>query len=494
MEVNISTGNILLVGSILLFGSILAGKAGSRFGIPALLLFLGVGMIFGSDGLGIQFNSPDIAQFIGMLALSIILFSGGMDTSLQDIKPIWRQGVTLATLGVFLTAGITGAFIYFITDLTLLQSLLLASTMASTDSASVFSILRSKRQGLKQNLRPMLELESGSNDPMAYMLTILFIQIIQTGDFSTWRAILTFLMQMSIGAAAGFLLGKLAAKVINKINIDNRSMYGVLLLAFVFFIFSLTDMIKGNGYLAVYIAGFVIGNQKIVYKRSMTTFFDGLTWLFQIVMFLALGLLVNPSDLLDVIGIAALIGVFMILLARPLSVFACLLPFKGTSFKGKLYVSWVGLRGAVPIIFATYPVIAGIDQSGTMFNIVFAITILSLLTQGTTVSWMAKLLGLATEEKNEAFGIDLPDKIKSAMSEIDVQPILLANGSLLRDLTLPDHTLVVMVKHEDNYFVPKGSTKLEVGDKLLVISDNDEELQKEYNALGLINPIQNPGK
>ncbi|MCC8018526.1 MAG: potassium/proton antiporter [Rikenellaceae bacterium] len=490
MGIDINTGNILLVGSILLFGSILAGKAGSRFGIPALLLFLGVGMLFGSDGLGIEFNSPAMAQFIGMMALSIILFSGGMDTSFAEIKPVLGQGIVLATVGVFITTLITGTFIWLIfREFMFVEALLLAAVMSSTDSASVFSILRSKRQGLKQRLRPMLELESGSNDPMAYMLTILLIQIIKTGDFSFWASVWMFLLQMTIGAVAGFLMGHLAIRVINKINIDNRSMYGILLVAFTFFIFSITDLIHGNGYLAVYIAGLVVGNHKIVFKRSMVTFFDGFAWLFQIVMFLTLGLLVNPNELLPVAGIGLLIGVFMIIFARPVAVFLCLAPFRGLTFKGRTYISWVGLRGAVPIIFATYPLLEGIPHARTMFNIVFFITIVSLLIQGTTVSWVAQLLGLATEEKTDAFGMDLPEKVKSALSEIDVQPVLLTGGDRLRDLVLPDNTLVVMIKRGENYFVPKGATKLDVGDKLLVISDNDEELQKEYKSLGIINPV-----
>jgi cell volume regulation protein A len=493
MDIDLGTGNILLLGSILLFGSILAGKAGSRFGIPALLLFLGVGMLFGSDGVGINFDSVPTAQFIGMMALSIILFSGGMDTKFTEIKPVLGQGVILATAGVLLTAGITGAFIYLITGkLHMLEALLLASIMSSTDSASVFSILRSKKQGLKQRLRPMLELESGSNDPMAYMLTILLIEMFQTGEGSIWASAWMFFVQMGVGALAGLLLGRLAIRVINRINIDNRSMYGILLLAFVFFIFSITDLVHGNGYLAVYIAGLVVGNSKIVFKRSIMTFFDGFTWLFQIVLFLTLGLLVNPHELLEVWWIGLAVGVFMIVVSRPLSVFACLAPFRNITTKGKLFVSWVGLRGAVPIIFATYPLLmlADVEIAKLIFNLVFLVTIISLLTQGTTVSWMAKLLGLATEEKTEAFGIDLPDKVRSALSEIDVQPVLLAHSDRLRDLILPDNTLVVMIKRGDNYFVPRGSTKLDVDDKLLVISDNSEELRKEYDSLGLINPLQ----
>ncbi|MEI3154010.1 MAG: potassium/proton antiporter [Odoribacter sp.] len=492
----IDTGNILLIGAVLLFFSIIAGKAGFRFGVPVLLLFLGVGMLFGSDGLGIQFNNPQGAQFIGMIALSIILFSGGMDTKYTEIKPVLGQGVVLATLGVVLTTAITGFFIYWLTGimsdfstLTLTESLLMAAVMSSTDSASVFSILRSKRQGLKEQLRPMLELESGSNDPMAYMLTLLLIQIIQTpaGEINIWYSFFMFIVQMSVGAIAGFLLGKMAIWMMNRLNVDNQSLYPILLLACVFFIFSITELIKGNGYLAVYIAGLVVGNHKMQHKKSVVTFFDGFTWLFQIVMFLTLGLLVNPSDLLPIAGIGLLIGIFMIIFARPVSVFLCLAPFRKMSTKAKLYVSWVGLRGAVPIIFATYPLIAQIQYASLIFNVVFFITIVSLLTQGTTVSYMACLLGLSEKEKKQGndFGMELPEEIKSAMSEIQVSDNLLANGNHLMDLTLPDNTLVVMVKRDNRFFVPRGGTKLNVGDKLLVITDNDEELKNTYEKLGI---------
>lgn len=494
----IDTGNILLIGAVLLFFSVIAGKAGFRFGVPVLLLFLGVGMLFGSDGLGIQFNNPASAQFIGMIALSIILFSGGMDTKYSEIKPVAGQGVILATLGVVLTTAITGYFIYWITGiisdfstLTLTESLLMAAVMSSTDSASVFSILRSKRQGLKEQLRPMLELESGSNDPMAYMLTLLLIQIIQApaGEVSLWYSAGMFLLQMSVGAIAGYLLGRLAVWMMNRLNVDNQSLYPILLLACVFFIFSVTELIKGNGYLAVYIAGLVVGNHKIQHKKSTATFFDGFTWLFQIVMFLTLGLLVNPRDLLPVAGLGLLVGIFMILFARPVSVFLCLAPFRRMSTKAKLYVSWVGLRGAVPIIFATYPLIAQVQYATLIFNVVFFITIVSLLTQGTTVSYMAKLLGLSEQEKkqNNDFGMELPEEIKSAMSEIEVIPSLLANGNHLMDLTLPDNTLVVMVKRDKHFFIPRGRTKLNEGDKLLVITDNDEELRNTYKKLGINN-------
>ena len=337
--------HILLIASIILFFSILASKAGYRFGLPSLLLFLGVGMLFGSDGLGIQFSSPKITQFIGMLALSIILFSGGMDTKVAEIKPVAGPGIVLATFGVLATTFITGSFIYILFDvlsdkisLTYPEALLLAAVMSSTDSASVFSILRSKGVYLKERLRPTLELESGSNDPMAYMLTLILIEVITSGGMNIADAGLSLVIQLAVGALMGYLLGRVSVWIINKINIDNESLYPILLLSSAFFTFTATTLCKGNGYLAVYLAGLVVGNAKIVHKKSMGTFFEGFTWLWQIVMFLTLGLLVNPHEMLPVTGVGILVGVFMILVARPISVFLSLIPFKHYSFKGKCYI------------------------------------------------------------------------------------------------------------------------------------------------------------
>ena len=477
----------MLIGAMLLFISILAAKLSPKVGTPALLLFLFIGMLFGSDGLGIQFNNPEIAQFIGMLALSIILFSGGMETKYSEIKPVAAPGVVLATVGVLLTALLTGCFIYWICgiigiNIGFLECLLMASVMSSTDSASVFSILRAKKQGLKQNLRPLLELESGSNDPMAYILTILLITMITSGDMSIGGAVLMFFTQMIIGALAGFLLGQLAVKVINMINLENKSLYSVLLLAMVFFIFSFTDLIRGNGYLAVYIAGLVVGNHKIKFQKSLSTFFDGFTWLFQIVMFLMLGLLVNPSELLGVAILGLMVRVFMILISRPASVFLCMAPFRNFTLKAKMYVSWVGLRGAVPIIFATYPLVAGLEHANLIFNTVFFITIVSLLVQGTTVSPMAKLLKLSTDIEEAGFDIDIPEEMKAALTEMEVKADFLAGGNTLKDIKLKPNTLVMMIRRGDNYIVPKGDTEIEVGDKILFISTNAAELPEDYSV------------
>lgn len=490
----ITTGNILLIGSILFFVSILVSKAGSRLGVPVLLLFLIVGMISGRDGIGIEFENPGATQFIGVVALSIILFSGGMDTKVGEIKPVMKQGVVLATLGVLLTTLFTGGFVYLVAHWAFPNSgtefvgcLLLAAVMSSTDSASVFNILRSRNLHLKHNLRPLLELESGSNDPMAYMLTILLIQIIQTGEMNTGQILLSFGVQFSIGIIAGYLIGRGTVWVLNHIKIPNQSLYQVALLSFVFFTFSFTDLLRGNGYLAVYIAGLVVGNHKIIYKRYITNFFDGLAWLFQIIMFLTLGLLVNPMELLDIAWIGLLIGLFMILFARPASMLLCLLPFKYMTFKSRLFISWVGLRGAVPIIFATYPLIAGIPDARQIFNIVFFITLLSLLLQGTSITYVANLLKLSFKDKTmtKEFEMELPESVKSVISEMIITSDTLLQGDLLTDLPLPDNTLVVLVKRNNRFFVPNGHTQLFEHDKLIIISDNEDELKRIYETLGI---------
>ena len=490
--IDISGENVVLVGALLLFVAVMAGKVAYRFGAPALLLFLGVGMLFGLNF--ISYRSVEMTQFVGMIALCIILFTGGMDTKLSEIKPIIGPGVVLATVGVVMTAFVLAGFVWLVApwlgiEIPFALALLLASTMSSTDSASVFSILRSKKQGLKQNLRPLLELESGSNDPMAYMMTILLISVVSntSSGVGLGMSVVFFVVQMVMGALSGYLIGRLAVWTINRIKLANHSLYSVLLLAFIFFSFAFTDLIKGNGYLAVYLSGLVIGNHKLEQKRPLTVFFDGFTWLMQIVMFLTLGLFVNSNELLEprVLILGGLVGAFMILVARPLTVFTCLLPFRKFTTKARLYVSWVGLRGAVPILFAIYPLMAHVENAGLLFNVVFLGTIISLLVQGTTVSGMANLLGLAYEERESAFSVDMHQDMKSALTEVEVNETMLESGHTLKDITLPENTLVMMVCRDGEYFVPQGKTELKLGDKLLVISDRSEELATTYKDMGI---------
>lgn len=493
----VSTEILLLTGSVLFFLSMLVGKAGHRFGVPVLLLFLLVGMIFGTDGFGLMFENVQTAHTIGTLCLCIILFSGGLDTRFSDIRPVIVPGVVLATLGVFLTAIITGLFTWWISGLMfpslgigLLTALLLASTVSSTDSASVFGILRSKGVVLKNNLRPLLEMESGSNDPMAYMLTILFMGIIQSGEDPNLLLVIgSIFLQLAIGAVIGFVLGRLAVRLINGIRMDNASLYPVLLLMIGIFVFAATYFLKGNGYLAIYIAGLVIGNSKFVHKRTSMKFMDGFAWMSQILLFLTLGLLVNPAELLEVLLPAVIIAFFMIFFARPLSVFITLLPFRKIGFKDKLYTSWVGLRGAVPIIFAIMPLAEGIEGARWIFNIVFVITIVSLLVQGTSLPLVAKWLKLADKPSKfkafEDFDVEFSEEIKSAMTEIEISEETLKYGKNLLEMPLPDKTLVVMVKRDEQYFVPTGQTALYAGDKLLVISDDEEALRETYTNMGI---------
>ena len=339
MELTIE--NILLVGSLLLFVSIVAGKTSYRFGVPVLLLFLTIGMLAGADGIGgIYFDDPQIAQFIGIVALNFILFSGGLDTNWSSVKPILREGIVLSTVGVLLTALTLGGFVYYVTDFTIYESMLLGSIVSSTDAAAVFSILRSKSLALKKNLRPTLELESGSNDPMAYVLTISFLTLVVNQDQTLASIIPMFLLQMLLGAAAGFAFGKLSKIIINRIKLDFEGLYPVLVIALMFVTFSATDFFGGNGFLAIYICAVYLGNQDLIHKKTIIKMYDGLAWLMQIVLFLTLGLLVFPSQIIPFMGIGLLISLFLILVARPVSVFISLIFFK-MKLRRRFYVSWL---------------------------------------------------------------------------------------------------------------------------------------------------------
>ena len=485
--------NVLLISSILIFCSILISKAGYRFGLPSLLLFLVAGMLFGSDGLGLQFNNMNHAQFIGMIALCIILFTGGMETKIKEIRPVLGEGIALSTVGVLLTTVLTGLFIFMLSEwdmvpisLPFVTCILLAATMSSTDSASVFNILRNSRMRLKNNLQPLLELESGSNDPMAYILTIVLIQIANSlsgavpesinASAIALDAIKTLVLQFGVGIIAGVVMGFFSVWILNKIHLTNTPLYAILLISIVFFTFTVTTKLYGNGYLAVYLAGIVIGNHKITFRKEIFSFLDGMTWMVQIVMFVALGLLVNPHEMLKVAPVALLIGVFMILAGRPLAVFLTLAPFRKISLASKTYISWVGLRGAVPIIFATYPVIAEVEGSSLIFNIVFFITLLSLVIQGSSITFAARKLklDLPVPDDDNKFGIEVPEEA-GKLAEVTLTEETLKIGDTLKEVKLPEGMLVMMIKRGDKFIVPNGSVKLHAGDRLLIISENDDD-------------------
>lgn len=490
----ITSENILLIGSTLLISGVLIGKSSYRLGLPLLLIFLVVGMIFGTDGLGIQFGDMHTAQFIGMVALCIILFSGGMSTKISAIRPVILPGMVLSTVGVLLTALITGLFIWWFSGMSwtnihfaFIPSLLLAATMSSTDSASVFGILGSRKVSLRNNLRPMLELESGSNDPMAYMLTIILIEVLTVGPrLSAGGVLLELLLQFGVGGLGGFVMGKLTLWLIALYGKFGRtsskhedaaqatSMLSILIVGCVFFTFAATTALAGNGYLAVYVCGIMVGNAVLPNSRGISKFLDGLTWLAQIVVFLMLGLLVNPHEMLRVAAVSVLIAFFIILIGRPLSVFLSLAPFRSISIRSKLFISWVGLRGAVPIIFATYPVVAEVDGADQIFNIVFFVTLLSLLIQGTTVIVSARKLQLIDEDADDDddFGVELADELPTTLQTITLTEDDLVAGNTLKDMKLPAGNLVMMIRRGNRHIVPDGSRKLIPGDKLLIIKEH----------------------
>lgn len=494
---------ILLILSLLFFISIFADKIGYKYGVPALLLFLVVGVIFGSSTIAsvLGTNSLEIdthtAQALSTVAMCIILFTGGLETKLNDIRSVLLPGITLATLGVLLTCAITGVIIYYIfswlnavVTVSIWLALLMAATMSSTDSASVFSVLRTNGIGLKHNLRPLLELESGANDPMAYVLTTTLIGVVLSANtfvgltrpVDSLPIIQTIVVQLVMGTVLGLAFGEGLVQLMRRVKLGNESLYPVMILTACIFIFSITYYLEGNTYLAVYVGGLIIGNNKFTRKRQTKSFFNGLTWLSQLAMFLMLGLMVEPAELFRYrVWIPCLIiSIVMIFISRPLAVWLCMLPFRRQfGQRDRIMLSWVGLKGAVPIIFAIMCKANGIPYADLIFNVVFLCTIVSLLIQGTTLTTMAKKLALDTPGREsrslEHFDLDLPDEIQSSAREVEVTDHLLSKGNTPREIDLPPHTLIVMVRRGEDFFVPTGSSELQAGDQLLVISDTDAE-------------------
>lgn len=494
---------VLLILSLLFFVSIFADKIGYKFGVPALLLFLIVGMLFGSNSMASFFGmdgvtiDTNVAQALSTMAMCIILFTGGMETKFNEIKTVIAPGVTLATLGVILTCFITGVIIFYLFSwinavytMSIWTALLTAATMSSTDSASVFSVLRTNGVGLKHNLRPLLELESGANDPMAYVLTSTLIGVVVSkaqlsGSAETVTAlpiIQTILIQLVMGSVLGFAFGQGIVAIMRRVKLGNESLYPIMILTACIFIFSITYYLKGNTYLAVYVGGLIIGNSKFTRKRQTRSFFNGLAWLSQLVMFLMLGLMVQPMDLIKVkVWLPCLIiSIVMICISRPLSVLLCMLPFRDQyRQRDRVFLSWVGLKGAVPIIFAIMCKAGGVPHADMIFNVVFLCTLVSLLTQGTSLTPIARKLNLATPPIKahtlEHFDLDLPEEIQSLAREVEVTPKHLEKGNTPKELDIPPHTLIVMVRRGEDFFIPTGSSELQLGDQLLVISDKDAE-------------------
>jgi potassium/hydrogen antiporter len=466
--------HLLLIGSVLILLSVAITRLSDNLGVPTLLLFLAIGMLAGSEGPGgINFTDAGLAQSIGIIALVIILFAGGMDTDWQQVRPILSHAIRLSTLGVFITALSVGLFVHFVLKLSFLTGMLLGAVISSTDAAAVFSVLRSKKVSLRGQLKPLLELESGSNDPMAVFLTIGLIQLMMVPHTTVFSIFILFVFQMGIGALLGWLLGKAMVFILNRLKLAYEGIYPVYSLAFVALVYGLTASIDGSGFLAVYVAGLVVGKSEFIHKKSLLRFFDGMAWLGQISMFVTLGLLVFPSHLLSVLGSGLLISAFLMFIARPFSVFLALI-FSKLRWVEKLFVSWVGLRGAVPIILATFPLIAGLPDAELIFNLVFFIVFTSALIQGWSISPIARLLRLdAPFEKKRRYPIEFEAVQGTETELIDlIVPFQSAiAGKPIVQLGMPKGTLIVLISRDDNFLVPSGGTVLQEADTVLVLVD-----------------------
>ncbi len=476
---------ILLIIAALLFLSVAASKVSNRFGVPVLLLFLTIGMLAGSEGIGgIYYNDPWLTKTLGTIALAFILFSGGFEMDKKDIKHILLPGLSLSTAGVLLTALFVGLFTTLVFKFSLMEGLLLGAIVSSTDAAAVFDVLRSNKVGLQGRLQPLLEFESGSNDPMAVFLTVGIINLLQHPSLSPIYLIPEFFLDMGIGAVCAFALGHAGIFIINRLNLNNSGLYPALLISLVLFIYGATTFIHGNGFLAVYIAGIIIGNANLIHKKTIKNFCDGTAWLMQIIMFLMLGLLVFPSKIVPVIGIGLLVSIFLIFIARPLSVFISLGLTK-MNVQEKTLIAWVGLRGAVPIILATFPLLAHVPKADMIFNIVFFIVLASVLLQGTTLPMVAKLLGVNVPlktKRNYPIEFEHSEEINANLEDLIVPYNSSAVNKPLFELGVPKGSLIALICRDEKYFIPDGSTVLNGGDVLLVIANN-QDLQKLQSIL-----------
>ncbi len=464
---------LLLAGGLLII-SILASKLSGLLGVPALVVFLAIGMLAGSDGVGgIYFDNAWLAQAVGVAAMAFILFSGGLDTPLARVRPVLGAGLALASLGVVLTSILAGLFAAWVLDLPVLVGLLLGAVIASTDAAAVFSILRSRSIRLRQPLEPLLELESGSNDPMAVILTVGLISLITGEASSLWSLAGMIAMQLAIGALAGYGAGRLGVALLNGLRLRQEGLYPVATIALVAITYGGATVIGGNGFLAVYLAGIILGNQDFIHKNSLVRFHDGLAWLMQIAMFLTLGLLVFPSELAAVAGVSLAIAAFLILVARPVAVFISL-SLSRLPRRDKLLISWVGLRGAAPIILATFPLVAGLPQAPMIFNVVFFVVLTSVFLQGTTIPVVARWLRLNASEPARVVP-SLREHISEHLLEIQLPAGAAAAGKRIIDLHLPRDVLLVLIERDGEHIVPTGSTELLAGDLILLAAQHDQD-------------------
>ncbi len=470
----VSLEQLLLGAALLLVLSVVASKTAGRLGVPALVVFLLIGMLAGVDGPGgIDFDDYQLAQDVGVVALAFILFAGGLDTDWKSVRPVAGPGVLLATAGVLVTAGLVGAFAVLVLGVPPAEGFLLGAIISSTDAAAVFAVMRSRGVSLKPPLKPLIEFESGSNDPMAVFLTVGLIGYLTAPDPSLAALVPAFLLQMGLGALGGFAFGKLVPLVINRLRLEYEGLYPVFTLATVLLTYSATALAGGNGFLAVYVAGVVLAGSDFLHKRSLSRYHDGLAWLMQITMFVMLGLLVYPSRLPGVAGPGLLVSAFLILVARPVAVFL-LLGFTRLNWRKKAMVSWVGLRGSVPIILATFPLVAGVPDAELLFHLVFFIVLTSVVLQATSIPVVARLLRVdAPLRERVGYPIEFTPSgnFRSDLVEVAVEPGSALAGRTIVEAALPQGALIVIVSRGKEFIVPRGATVLEPGDTLLMFAD-----------------------